>query len=191
MSLLTTAAVRSRARRSIPTYFSANSVLQEHVKKQASVEAHDIFLSHSFDDKELILGVALTLEDLGYSVYLDWRDDPTMDRRTVTSTTAAKLRSRMKTSKCLFYSTTENSSSSKWMPWELGFKDGDNTRAAILPIKETTPTSFNGQEYLGIYPYAVQQIDTLNNQRLWIHRSATCYIVFEAWLTDNEPYERA
>jgi len=35
------------------------------------------------DDKELVLGVCLTLEDLGYSVYLDWRDDPTLDCRPV------------------------------------------------------------------------------------------------------------
>jgi hypothetical protein len=190
MALLTTAAVRNRARRSIPTYFSAGSVLQEHVKKQASVSKHDIFLSHAFDDKELILGVALTLEDLGYSVYLDWRDDPNLDRKNVNRDTAATLRSRIKSSKCLFFSTTENFSSSKWMPWELGYKDGDNTRAAILPIKDYTPTSFAGQEYLGIYPYAVQQEDTVGNQRLWIHRSASCYINFDSWLDGHEPFER-
>jgi hypothetical protein len=69
MSLLTTAAVRARAKRATPAYLSAASVLQEHIKKQASVEQHDIFLSHAYDDKELVLGVALTLEDLGHSVY--------------------------------------------------------------------------------------------------------------------------
>jgi hypothetical protein len=170
--------------------FSNASLLEEHMKKQASVAQHDIFLSHAFDDKELILGVALTLEDLGYTVYLDWRDDPTLDRKNVTAATADKLRTRMKSSKCLFYATTENASNSKWMPWELGFKDGQNTRAAILPVKETTPTSFNGQEYLGIYPYAVQQQDTEGKERVWIHRAATIYISFEAWLAGKEPFQR-
>lgn len=170
--------------------FSAASLLTEQMKKQASVAQHDIFLSHAFDDRELILGVALTLEDLGYTVYLDWRDDPSLDRKNVTSTTAEKLRTRMKASKCLFYATTENASNSKWMPWELGYKDGQNTRAAILPIKESIPTSFNGQEYLGIYPYAVQQRDTEGKERIWIHQAPTVYVVFEAWLGGTEPSQR-
>lgn len=71
MSLLTTSAVRARAQKATPRYFTAGSVLDEQMKKQASVAQHDIFLSHAFDDKELVLGVTLTLEDLGYSVYLD------------------------------------------------------------------------------------------------------------------------
>lgn len=129
------------------------------------------------------------MEDLGYSVYLDWRDDPTLDRKRVSPATAAKLRERMSASKSLFYSTTDSAGSSKWMPCELGFKDGQNTRAAILPIQATTPTDFQGQEYLGIYPYAVQQKSRANVERIWIHRSPTNYVVFEDWLNGKEPYE--
>jgi hypothetical protein len=189
MSLLITSAVRARAQRATMRNFSAASLLAEQMKKQASVSQHDIFLSHAFDDKELILGVALTLEDLGYTVYLDWRDDPSLDRKNVTAATAEKLRTRMKASKCLFYATTENASSSKWMPWELGYKDGHNTRAAILPIKEATPTSFYGQEYLGIYPYAVQQRSQANTERIWIYRAPAIYVVFEDWLAGQEPFQ--
>ena len=93
----------------------------------------------------------------------------------------------MRVSKCLFYSTTDSSGSSKWMPWELGFKDGQNTRAAILPIQATTPTDFRGQEYLGIYPYAVQEKSQTGKDRIWIHRSSTVYVVFEDWLNGTEP----
>ena len=188
--MLTTGSVRARAQRETLHRFSAASLLEEQMRKQASQTRHDIFLSHSFEDKELILGVALTLEDLGFSVYLDWRDDPSLDRRHVTNVTAEKLRSRIKTSKCLFYSTTENSSNSKWMPWELGFKDGDNSRAAILPVQSSTPTTFQGQEYLGIYPYAVQQADTAGKERIWIHRAPSIYVVFESWLNGSEPTAR-
>jgi hypothetical protein len=190
MSLLITSAVRARAQKATGYSATASMRLNERMEKQASEAQHDIFLSHAFDDKELILGVALTLEDLGYKVYLDWRDDPKLDRTNVTSTTAAKLRERMRASKCLFYSTTENSSNSKWMPWELGFKDGQNTRAAILPIFATTPSSFQGQEYLGIYPYAVQEASQSQAQRLWIHRSSSVYVVFEDWLAGKEPFSR-
>ncbi|HNY40119.1 MAG TPA: hypothetical protein PKJ41_06980 [Bryobacteraceae bacterium] len=108
MSLLTTSAVRARAKQGAPYNFSAVSVLTERMQKQDSAKGHDIFLSHAFDDKELILGVALTLEDLGYAVYLDWRDDPSLDRKNVSQATAVKLRERMRNSKCLFFATTEN-----------------------------------------------------------------------------------
>jgi hypothetical protein len=117
MSLLTTSAVRARAQKETHRYFTTTaSVLGEQMKKQASFAQHDIFLSHAFDDKELVLGVCLTLEDLGYLVYLDWRDDPTLDRKRVSPATAPKLRERMRASKCLFYSTTDSAGSSKWMP---------------------------------------------------------------------------
>ena len=152
MSLLTTSAVRARAQRSVSYSFSTASVLTERMEKQASAAGHDIFLSHAFDDKELILGVALTLEDLGCTVYLDWRDDPSLDRKNVNHATAFKLRERMRNSKCLFFATTENTSNSKWMPWELGFKDGHNNRSAILPLQATRRDDYKGQEYLGIYP---------------------------------------
>lgn len=190
MSLLTTSAVRARAKRSVPYNFSAGSVLTEWMHKQASVTSHDIFLSHAFDDRELILGVALTLEDLGYSVYLDWRDDPGLDRKNVSRATALKLRERMRNSRCLFFATTENTSNSRWMPWELGFKDGQSNRAAILPVQDIRPDNYKGQEYLGIYPYITQQRSDRDEEKLWVRWSATCYVVFDAWLTGTEPYER-
>ena len=98
MSLLTTSAVRARALQEDRGFHITAGLLEERMKKQASFVQHDIFLSHAFDDKELVLGVCLTLEDLGYSVYLDWRDDPTLDRKRVSPTTAAKL-----TSKTIYY----------------------------------------------------------------------------------------
>lgn len=190
MSLLTTSAVRARAQKSVSNNFSAASVLTERMQKQASAAGHDIFLSHAFDDKEMILGVALTLEDLGYAVYLDWRDDPSLDRKNVNQATAFKLRERMQKSKCLFFATTENTSNSKWMPWELGFKDGHNNRSAILPLQATSPNDFKGQEYLGIYPYIIQQRSDKQEEKLWVQRSRTCYVAFDAWLMGKEPFER-
>jgi len=190
MSLITTTAVRARARQGIPYNFSAASVLTERMQKQTAVAGHDIFLSHAFDDKELILGVALTLEDLGYTVYLDWRDDPALDRKNVNRSTALKLRERMRNAKCLFFATTDNTSGSRWMPWELGFKDGQSNRAAILPVQDIRADNYKGQEYLGIYPYITQQRSDKGEEKLWVRWSATCYVVFDAWLTGTEPYER-
>lgn len=165
-----------------------DSVLNEHVTKQEETSRHDVFLSHSFGDKELIYGIALTLEDMGYTVYLDWRDDPKLDRKNVSAETAAVLRGRMKNSKCLFFATSDTSSSSSWMPWELGYKDGGNGRAAILPVTKTPQSSYSGQEYLGLYPYVSQENDTAGKSRLWINRSKNVYVNFDGWLSGEEPY---
>ena len=191
MSLFVESTVRARAQRATGLYKSAGSVLTEHMQKQTGATQHDIFLSHAYDDKDLVLGVALAIEDLGYSVYLDWRDDPSLDRKNVTAQTAEKLRARIKTSRCLFYSTTEYSSESKWMPWELGYKDGQNARVAILPVSRVATEAYQGQQYLGLYPYVSQARDTAQRERLWIHRGLTCYVVFETWLEGKEPTERS
>jgi hypothetical protein len=190
MSLLVTASVRQRAKSAASINFSTRQVLAEKMVKQASMEKFDIFLSHAFNDRELILGVALTLEDLGNTVYLDWRDDAGLSRENVDPQTAEKLRLRMKQARCLFFATTDNASNSKWMPWELGFKDGQSNRSAILPIKDAVDRGFKGQEYLGIYPYVTQEKDVFGFDQMWVRRSNTCYVRFDHWLSGNEPYER-
>ena len=190
MSLLNISEVRARAKRDSPFIFNIGHVLTERIEKQASVTGHDIFLSHAFNDRELILGVALTLEDLGYTVYLDWRDDPFLDRKSINRNTALRLCWRMQNSKCLFFATTENTSTSRWMPWELGFKDGQSNRSAILPIQESRPDNYKGREYLGIYPYITQWPNKRREEKLWVCWSATCYVVFDAWLAGAKPYKR-
>lgn len=199
MSLFTESKARSRAGRAIETdriNFSGSeargvgSLLNEHMEKQASVANYDIFLSHAYDDRELVLGVTLMIEDLGCSVFLDWRDDPSLDRKRVTSATAAKLREKMRASKCLFYSITPNAPESAWMKWELGFKDGHNNRAAILPVIDSLTDNYGGQQFLGIYPYVAGGNDENKKPRLWIHRSETSYVGFESWLNGKEPSER-
>lgn len=131
--------------------------------KPKDKDEFDIFLSHSFSDKAVVLQLISELEAYGYTVYVDWIVDPDLDRSYVNESTANKLRQRMKQCKSLLYATTENASNSKWMPWELGYKDGNNGKAAILPIKKDQ--DFDGQEYLGIYPI----IDNDNDTYLWIN----------------------
>ena len=135
------------------------------VESQSATQTYDVFLSHSFKDYELILGLAELLKGQSYSVYVDWLEDPTLDRNSVTSETAAKLRTRMKSCKSLIFATSDNSSTSKWMPWELGFFDGSKPdKISILPISQSTTNIFSGQEYLGLYPYI--SIDTVSRALL-------------------------
>lgn len=191
MALFTESDLRARADRGTPLQKSAGNILTEKVLGSAAIKEFDIFLSHSFSDQRLILGIWLSLEDMGYKVYVDWIHDRQLSRETVNKETASVLRQRMLNCKSLFFATTINSSSSKWMPWELGFKDGHNRRAAILPVAQYTTSTFTGQEYLAIYPYVVKnQAANAPGDKLWIHSSPNCYVIFDAWLAGSEPIQR-
>lgn len=192
MAIFTESALRARARREITNFSkTASAVLTEKVTKQGATTSFDVFLSHAYDDRELLVGAVLSIEDLGYSVYIDWRNDPKLDRSMVTPETAAILRERMRNSRCLLYSVTPHARDSAWMKWELGWKDGHNNRTAILPIETTGSDTWSGQQFLGLYPYVSDGIDQHSQKNtLWIHRNERCYISFDGWLNGKDPSER-
>lgn len=187
MALFSEQIVRNRAKqemkRSSNIYKSQNQILNESVSSFNEFKSYDIFLSHSSKDSELILGMKGILEDLGYSVYVDWVDDPLMDRTRVDKNTAGKLKERMRASDSLFYVTTDNAIDSKWMPWECGYFDGFREKVAIVPVqKNPYSNNYTGQEYLGLYPYCVRQNNKIGNPKLWIHNNENEYIVYDDWV---------
>lgn len=155
---------------------------------QGLQKTYDIFLSHSTSDAPKVAGLKLLIEDLGFSVYVDWIEDPLMNRSNVSKATAAVLKARMQSCKSLFYAFSENSSGSKWMPWELGYFDGIKQRAAVLPIRAsaTGTNEFRGTEYLGLYHYITVEDDMNGKPRLWVRESGNKYVVYENWLARNE-----
>ena len=82
---------------------SASQILTEDSRRFSSSDRYDIFLSHAYKDGEVILGVKSLIEALGLTVYVDWIDDPGLDRGRVTRSTAKVLRERMRASSCLVY----------------------------------------------------------------------------------------
>jgi hypothetical protein len=191
MSLFTESDLRSRAatqERSLRK--TADSVLNEWTIAADSATDFHIFLSHSLSDQQLILGAWLALQERGYRVYVDWIHDRRLSRDNVTRKTAAVLRQRMQMSKCLLFATTAHSSASKWMPWELGFMDGHSGRTAILPITRYEETHYEGQEYLGLYPYISSEVPEKGTEEvLWVNTSRTCYVRFDNWVRGSEPRE--
>ena len=191
-----------------------SSIDEENYKKiESSDDQFDIFLSHSYQDKEIIPHLKKTLENLGFRVYVDWINDKFLSRENVDKKTAALLQKRMNQSKSLFYATSQNSKNSKWMPWELGYFDGiKNKRVAILPINKdnTCNENFEGQEYLSLYHYI--SIDMLSRDllhkhmymeqnylrkmkkqwdtipKIFINENEKKFILFEEWLEGEEPY---
>lgn len=182
MALFTASAIRQRARQETGMYKSAQLTL-ESLAAFSPYKTYDIFLSHSIRDADLILGMKATLEDLGYSVYVDWIDDPQLDRSNVTPATAEKLREKMNSSKSLFYVTTSNSDDSRWMPWECGFFDGKKEKVAIVPIQESSSNnSYSGQEYLGLYPYVVKEMGRGGAEKLHVRKNTSRYIDYDSWV---------
>ncbi len=169
---------------------SVDAILEERISGIPLSQKFNIFLSHSFIDAELILGIKIALEQLGYSVYVDHQVDPQMSRQKVTIETASVLKERMRHSESLFYVSSYNSQNSVWMPWELGYFDGIRGTAAIPPLfsRQQSIDEYSGQEYLGIYPY-ITYAPTNNNpdNRLWINWSPNEYVVFEDWVKGKSP----
>jgi TIR domain len=151
MAFLTEARARGAAR------YQTRSLVEAELRKSAAAHpgaTFDVFLSHSYLDAPIILGVKTLLEAEGLTVYVDWIEDPQLDRSHVTTRTADFLRTRMRHSASLIFATSESSSQSKWMPWELGYFDGFRPgHVAILPLVQEASDDFKGQEYLGLYPY--------------------------------------
>ena len=170
---------------------NASTLYAESVVTTPLDQEFDIFLSHSYEDKNVILNLIDELRLLDFSVYVDWIVDPELDRTHVTKETARRLRTRLKHCKSLVYATSANSSDSKWMPWELGYSDGRHGRVSILPLANTAVTEdFAGIEYLEIYPYITKTPSTTKEMCLWVNRTATNYIVYKGWLAGHKPTQR-
>ena len=161
MAYIRISEARAAAQAALPVQKRAGQVLSEQARAFDAALSYDIFLSHSSEDAEIIYGVKRMIEALGLTVYVDWVEDPQLDRSKVTAKTAATLRARMKACSSLVYAHSANSSSSSWMPWELGYFDGFRPHQVwILPLVSTYDSEFKEQEYLGLYP-PVEKLSSL------------------------------
>lgn len=150
-------------------------------------------MSHRKLDGELILGIKDKLErEYNYTVYIDWIDNPNLDRENVDKTTANTLRLKMQKSKCLIYVYSKKSTESKWMPWELGYMDGAKknkcTILSIIPSRSNIAPNYNEQEYLNIYPPISEEggeYYSPTNKKLLVYENGR-KIPFDEWLKRNK-----
>ncbi|MGT2593431.1 toll/interleukin-1 receptor domain-containing protein [Vibrio cholerae] len=175
MALLKESDLRSYLRKSNVFLESASNQRLDH-------EKFDIFLSHSYLDKDLVFEIKNYLEQHGLSVYVDWIDEQELDRSAVDVETAETLRKRMSQCQSLLFATSSNSTTSKWMPWECGYFDGINGKIAIFPIVKSDENSFSGQEYLGLYPY----ID-VTSSTIWVNSVKSGFCSLKDWLNGKLP----
>ncbi|MDM1521567.1 toll/interleukin-1 receptor domain-containing protein [Myroides odoratimimus] len=169
------------------------SETQRIINESKEYTTFDIFLSHCFLDKEVVKGLFLDLTSQGYKVYVDWIIDPHLDRSNVTKESAEHIRNRMKSSKSLLLAISVNTTTSKWIPWELGFVDGYTNKCAVIPVYENhynMPESYSGFEYLKLYPYIKKANNQLNTPKIWVIENPNKYVVFDDFLNNVKPYKR-
>ena len=183
MALITRKDLRNRAIENSITKAIAESSFEKLAKAQGAVEKQ-IFLSHAFLDADEILILKDDIEKLsGCNVYVDWLDDTDLDRSDVTIETANRIRSRMRGAECLLFAFSENSGGSRWMPWELGFFDGYKGKVAVVPIADVSKSSFNGVEYLSLYPYVDKATTKGGALKLWVQGPGIeKAIALESWI---------
>jgi hypothetical protein len=157
-----------------------------------SKTSFDIFLSHSFLDRDEVRGLYIELSKMGFSVYVDWIVDPHLDRNNVTKESATLVRSRLHASRSLLLAISLNASISRWMPWELGYVDGHTSNCAIVPVSRNAapPSSYKGVEYLSLYPFVSRVNNTRGEMKLWTVETADRYTLFENWIQGEKPNKR-
>src|SRR6185369_13676384 len=81
----------------------SQDLLFESVTAASLTETYDMFLSHNFRDADIVLGMKEIFAEMGYKTYVDWIEDPQLNRKNVDKATASKLKERMQKSKSLFF----------------------------------------------------------------------------------------
>ena len=56
---------------------------------------YDLFISHSYMDKELVEVLYKIFEESGYEVYIDWKEENLQNRENVSADTARILKNRI------------------------------------------------------------------------------------------------
>jgi hypothetical protein len=150
----------------------------------------DIFLSHSFLDREEVLGVYVELSNLGFEVYVDWIVDPQLNRTNVTKESAELVRRRMRSSKSLLLAMSSNAELSKWIPWELGYMDGYKRKCALFPVSKsyTSERRFNRSEYLLLYPY-IKKASIGHYENTFVTESSNRYATIDNWVKKDSAFE--
>jgi hypothetical protein len=186
MSYLTEAEVQERAvRDTVRLQKSARTLLIETAAVPPT--SFDIFLTHSAESEELLLGIKALLEDQGLKVYVDNYGDPQVSPVSITPFMAGILRDRMRQANVLLYVHSRHSRRLRWMPWELGFFDGLKGAVGFIPVTHHEEETFRGEEYLNLYPYVdVTRSGNADQPQLWIRTSADVCASLRGWVRGTE-----
>ena len=87
-----------------------------------NMKSYDLFISHSYKDREFVSDVVSDANKAGYNCYVDWTaDNDFLKRSLVSDYTKEVLKARMRQSQKLLYLSSSNSRESAWVAFELKF----------------------------------------------------------------------
>lgn len=107
MAFLRVSEARAAASTRVYNLRAAEQALSEQARAFSPSKRYDVFLSHSYQDADVILGVKVIIESLGLTVYVDWVDDGGLDRSKVTVKTAEILRAPRRSPKVTHFCSRE------------------------------------------------------------------------------------
>ena len=166
---ITFSTLRSAATR--PSRVVANSL-----SEALSMRKQTAFLCHSHIDKDLAIGLQTLLKENGWDLYIDWQDNEMPS--TPDKNTANKIKSKIAATQWFLFLATQNSTSSRWCPWEIGYADSSKNHDQILIVPtEDDQGRFYGNEYLQLYRQLTDASNTSINKR--------GYAVFNAGATQG------
>lgn len=150
--------LRSAAGRSGQTTYIKN--LSEALSKKKKTA----FLCHSHKDEHLALGLQILMAENGWDLYIDWQDNEmpeTPDKRT-----AEKIKNRISSLNIFLFLATENSTSSRWCPWEIGYADSVKgyDHLFIIPTEDDYGR-WHGNEYLQLYKKITEASDKTTGKK--------------------------
>jgi len=133
--------------------YAARTSLQESdgsIKVARARGRKTVFLSHSHKDYEAAKGLKNRLKEQQVDVYIDW-EDTTMPEQP-DKITAQKIRDKIVECHIFMFLVTQNSVTSRWCPWEIGYADGKKIFEQILVVPTVDDQgTFHGNEYLQLY----------------------------------------
>ena len=153
-----------------------------------SLDDKNLFLSHQMSDLAPAKAAVNLLERHGASVYLDVEDASL--QASSPNQIAARLRNAIRACRRLVVIVTDNTQTSRWIPWEMGIADqqfGDS-RVALLPIK---PQSYSAedwtqQSYFNLY--ARIEPSGAGTSPTWLVKTLQGnWVPLTQWINDTRP----
>lgn len=128
-----------------------NAAARSYIQRNAAVRSGQstAFLCHSHKDRELAFGLQQLMREQGLDLYIDWQDISMPEQPN--GETAGRLRQRIVDCNWFLFLATNNSMTSRWCPWELGYADGKKSieKIAVIPTHDGLKT--HGNEYMQLY----------------------------------------
>lgn len=151
----------------------------------------NLFLSHSLSDVAPAKDAIAILQAHGASVYIDIEDGG-LKVASSSSDIATRLRNAIDACKRLVVIVTENTHTSRWIPWEVGLADAfsGTSRVALLPLKQLSSASelWIKQEYFDLYARIERSVSYPDYQPYWSVRMPDGqYWTLRAWLEHTKP----